>query len=349
MDTSRRLFYPNPLDDVEIHTAFQFRHPIQKGGGLFRDVSYTYFKSVETKRVEDADAIVLVHNFKKQLSPESEAYIRSYADTAEAHKIPLYIFSCGDWTDVLVFDPRVYVFRMSLYASTAGPKDIAIPTVTEDAPAELLFIRPKQEKAVVGFCGMGDFKRLRKWAKYLVENMLIDIKSLFVPAVEARKLGVYWRRAMMQSCSRSPRLINNFIVRKTFSGHAKSVELDPAQARKEYLETSANADFVLAPKGDGNYSNRFIKTLAFGRIPVLVDTDVVLPLEDIIPYEKIIVRVPMKEIKNTAHYIETFYNAHSEEEWMACQKLARETFLKHLVQDTFFKYFFENLLPSRSA
>ena len=229
MVTSRKLFYPNPLDGVEIHPAFQFRHPIQKGGGLFRDVSYTYFETVETNKVSEADAIVLVHNFKKPPTTEIEFYIRAQADTAEAQKIPIYIFSCGDWTDSIVFDPRVHVFRTSLYASTATPKDISIPTVTEDAPPELLFIRSKEGKPVVGFCGMGDFKRLRKWAKYILENVLIDFRSLLRPLSEARKLGVYWRRAMMQSCLQSPRLITNFIVRKTFSGHIKSVELDPTQ------------------------------------------------------------------------------------------------------------------------
>ena len=106
-----------------------------------------------------------------------------------------------------------------------------------------------------------------------------------------------------------------------------------------------DADFVLAPKGDGNYSNRFLEALSLGRIPVLIDTDVVLSLENEIPYEKIMVRIPMNRVGKTPEYIRTYYDALSEEEWKERQKLAREIFNAKLKQDVFFRNFFEHQLP----
>ncbi|MDP2655092.1 MAG: exostosin family protein [bacterium] len=187
---------------------------------------------------------------------------------------------------------------------------------------------------------MGGFDSWRGWVKYYAKNLWYECVSILDPMVRARKLGVYWRRAMMRACERSSLVKTNFIIRQSFSGHAKSIELDPAQARREYLETTANTDFVLSPKGDGNYSNRFLKTLAFGRVPVLVDTDAVLPLEDDIDYAKIIVRVPMGRVADTPRYIRDFYDALTDEEWRSRQQLARDTFEKYLKQDTFFRRFF---------
>ncbi len=338
---SVRLYYPEPLTGIEVHPIFHYLYPpANKGGGLFRDVKYSFFKEAETPDSKSADAIVLVNNFAKELDAEAKEYLKKYADTAERLSKPLFIFSCGDFTDSLRFDSRIWVFRQSLYKSSMESRDICIPTTTEDPPKELLFIRNKNKKPIVAFCGMGGFSSVRSWIKYHAENLFYECVALLKPEMRAKKLGVYWRRAMMRACERSPLVETNFIVRRSFSGHEKSIELNPKQARREYLETTANADFVLAPKGDGNYSNRFLKTLAFGRIPVLVDTDVVLPLEEKIDYSKIIVRVPMRQVENTANYICEFYGALTEEEWKNRQSLARETFEQYLKQDVFFRNFF---------
>jgi hypothetical protein len=340
-----RLFYPAPLPGLEIHPVFHYRHQVDKGGGLFRNIDYAFFERAEVRDIGSAEAIVLPNNFAKEPTAEARAYITQHADEAERVGKPIFIFSCGDWSDTIRFDPRVYVFRQSLYRATMGPRDICIPTTTEDPPPELLFIRDKEERPLVAFCGQGGFATMRRWMKYFAENILADIHALWDPHARARKIGVYWRRAMMRACTRSKKVRTNFIVRRTFSGHAKSIELDPKVARQQYLKTSANADFVLAPKGDGNYSNRFLKTLAFGRIPVAVDTDIVLPLEEVIPYERLMVRVPMNEVGKTADHIARFYDALSNNEWKERQKEARETFLAYLVQEKFFEYYFTKRMP----
>jgi hypothetical protein len=336
-----RLYTPPPLEGLQIHPVFYFLYPPKdKGGGLFRDVQQTFFKESYTSDTATADAIVLANNFYKEPDEKASAYIKQYADMGETLGKPVYIFASGDFVDSIRFDPHVFVFRYSMYKSSAGPKDISTPTVTEEPPQDLLFIQKKRERPLVAFCGQGGFKTTREWASFFIKTGLVLAQSLFRPIVRAHALGVYWRRLMMRACQHSPFLDTNFIVRSSFSGHKNTIELDPKKARREYLETSANADFVLAPKGDGNYSNRFLKTLAFGRIPVLVDTDVVLPLEEVIDYEKIIVRVPMDRVKETPKFIREFYDALTEEEWEARQHLARETFEKYLNQDSFFRKFF---------
>ena len=176
----------------------------------------------------------------------------------------------------------------------------------------------------------------------MLKNLSWDLRALIWPIVHARKRGIYWRRLAMRALEHSPLVKTNFIVRRSFSGALRTIELPPAQARKEYIDSIRHTDFVLAPKGDGNYSNRFIETLSMGRIPVVIDTDIVLPFEDLIAYEKIMVRVPMNRVNNIAAYIREFYDSLTEEEWEERQHLARTVYEQYLRQDQFFNHYFNH-------
>lgn len=43
-----------------------------------------------------------------------------------------------------------------------------------------------------------------------------------------------------------------------------------------------NADFILSVKGDGSFFCRFYEALSLGRIPFFIDTDCILPFENMI-------------------------------------------------------------------
>ncbi len=335
------LNIPEPLSGFDLAAWFAPKWE----GALFRTIGWPVFFEQDVERVapEAARAILLPNTFRF-VTPAIEVYIKTYADLGEKYKIPVYIFSFGDFTDQVRFDQRVYVFRLSVYRPELGPHDIVTPTFTEDNAGESLVLRPKHAKPLVSFCGMGGFPSWKGWIKYYIKNAVWDFRALFNPHAKAKKIGVFWRRTMMRVCDKSSLVDTHFIVRRTFSGLRRTIEIDPKIARKEYLDSIIESDFVLAPKGDGNYSNRFLKTLCLGRIPVIVDTDIVLPLEEAIDYSKIIVRVPMNRVGDTARYIREFYDSLSEEEWAERQRMARKAFEEYLRQDAFFRYFFAHHL-----
>lgn len=293
-----------------------------------------------------AEAIVLPNNFKV-LDDAARAYICTYADVANRVGIPVYVFAFGDSNDQLEFDPRVNVFRLSVYGGGMGPNDIVVPTTAQDFGA--VTIRAKATTPIVSFCGFAAFKTPRQWLAYVVKNLAWEVRAWMHPMLRARKQGIYWRRAVLSVCRRSPLVQTNFILRRSFSGAARTIELDPEQAREEFVSNIVESDFILTPKGDGNYSNRFLEALSLGRIPVLVDTDVVLPEEDEIPYDTFIVRVPMHDVWNTPKYIRAFYDSLSESEWQERQRLARRMFEERLRQDIFFKNFFAKRYGKRTA
>lgn len=339
-----RLHIPESLTGVPLAHWFA---PLPEHMNYKKELPPNFFDT-EVERVPDvshAEAIVLPNNFKDLLTLEAETYIKRYADLGERIGKPVYVFSLGDFTDGVIFDPRVYALRFSLYKDLAGPHDISMPTLTEDNARNGITVRSKRERPMVSFCGMGDLSTWRSRLAFHIKNLGFDIRATFNKNWRARKLGVYWRRAAMRACSDSSLVDTHFIVRKTFSGSRKTIELDPAQARREYLDNIINADFVIAPKGDGNYSNRFLKTLCLGRFPVLTDTNVVLPLEEIIDYSRISVRVPMQDVHKTPEYIRSFYDLLSNETLQARQQEARDVFEKYLRQDAFLRYFFTKNIP----
>ncbi len=338
-----RAYVPEPADSMPIFTLFYFRFaPERKVEGLFKDVLPPNFFEKEVAYAESAaagDAIILPNNFVS-LTEVERVYIRRYADLGESLHKPVYVFSCGDHTDTLRFDPRVKVFRYSLYRSSMSTQDICTPTLTEDLGRDGISIRPKSEIPTISFCGRADFASNRELLAAWVKRAFFELMSRVSPPARAHIRGIFWRKWSVNSFKHTALVKTLFIIRKTFSGAEKTIELDPAQARKEFIDSLIETDFVLAPKGDGNYSNRFLEALSMGRIPVLIDTDAVLPLEDKIDYAKLVVRVPMGKIKKTPEYVREFYDALTEEEWKKRQQLARDTFVKYLSQDAFFNQFF---------
>lgn len=333
------FFVPPPLTGVDVHPVFFFLYP-PPSTGLFQErVPPSYFASAARVPIEEATAIVIPNNFK-YTDARIDAYIQSYADMAERYGLPLYIFACGDFTEQLIFDPRALVFRYSLYRSALQPQDISIPTVTEDLGMDGISYRTKSDRPTISFCGKADFPTVRSRIAYYVKNVAADLRSVVQPIHRARKVGIYWRRRAIAVCKKSALLRTNFIIRSSFSGSKATIELDPGRARTEFIDSVVESDFVLAPKGDGNYSNRFLEALSLGRIPVIVETDVVLPLEHIIAYDRCVVRIPMRDVSRMPEYIRAWYDALDETQWKEAQAYARYVYATYLRIDTYFTAFF---------
>jgi hypothetical protein len=331
-----RIYCPEPLAAHDVAYLFYFKYARERlVKNVFNEPMPPNFFELDVAYValEEAQAVVLPNNFLR-LTDEAQEYIARHADHAHRRGIPIFVFSLGDLTDGLRFDPRVRVFRVSAYRSSMSLQDIVIPTLTTDLGASGITLREKSDTPVVSFCGQAGYVTLRQWAGYFVKNMLLPSQ---------RRLGVYWRRRMMAACRHSLLVTAKFIVRRSYSMAARTIELAPIAARRDFVLNVQESDFVLAPKGDGNYSNRFLEALSMGRIPVVPDTDIVLPLEHEIDYAKILVSVPMTQIKDTPRLIRAYYDSLSADVWRERQRLARETYERNLRQDAYFKKFFAEL------
>ena len=81
-----------------------------------------------------------------------------------------------------------------------------------------------------------------------------------------------------------------------------------------------------------------------GRVPVFVDTDCVLPLEEKIDYKKFVLFVDYHELNQIREKVKNFWNQISNDEFQAMQRLARQTFEQYLNMPAFLNYILPSLL-----
>jgi hypothetical protein len=150
-------------------------------------------------------------------------------------------------------------------------------------------------------------------------------------------LGRYTRGMALRLLSQSDRVRANFIINDAF--FVKLIQEDPARQRalqNTFYENTMGSDYVLCVRGAGNFSYRFYEALCCGRIPVFVDTDCVLPLEDVIDYQKHCVWVPENDLRTIVNRIVAFHDALSAEEFVSLQKGCRQLWESHLSSEGYF-------------
>ncbi len=108
--------------------------------------------------------------------------------------------------------------------------------------------------------------------------------------------------------------------------------------RQEYVEHMLRNDYIFCPRGAGNYSLRLFETIASGRIPILIDTDLVMPFADVIPWQEIAVWVPMSEIDRLDEHVVAFHTRLGEHGYRALQTRLRDICERYLSRDGVNKY-----------
>jgi hypothetical protein len=316
------ILYPN-LGDAERENPF--------GEKVFE-----YFKEPVVEIVKDAqsaDYLCLPHNFNYIKS--NIEYLHSFVELAEKYSKKILIFFPGD-SDEEVHVPNAIIFRNSEYGYKKKDNEIIMPAYAVDLGRKYRLLERKKEGIlVVGFCGWATYASFREWTSYIFFNL---IQSLI--GESAKKKGLYFRRAAISVLKKSADIKTNFIIRSSYSGNAKTLAADPTVARAEYVDTIKNSDFTLAPKGDGNFSVRFYEALSLGRIPLMIDTDCVLPLDLDIDYKEYLPSVPHREIGKLPAVVKDFYEKIPAEEYLARQKELRRLFDEYLRIDSFFKFMF---------
>lgn len=330
-----KIFIPEPVSDISLlpfldehsqagrNRLFQSLPP-REYAGIFERVSYA----------NEADIVVVPHDYA--YLHKHPAYLLQCQEHAYMMRKPLIIFAYQD-------DPRpitvsgAIIVRPSAYRSELGVHEILMPAYVEDIGAQYgKEPLSKGNKPIVAFTGKAGFHDRKEWLKYIVRN--------YIMRQGPHKQGIYFRRHALASLANDQRIECNTIIRKRYSAHRNTIEIPPAQAREEYIRSIQNAHFTLAPRGDGNYSLRFYETLSLGRIPVLIDTDTPLPLQDKIDYDACIVRVPWQEVDHVGDYIVRFFECHNEAQLREAQQRAREIFESFLYMPKFLNYLFAKIV-----
>jgi hypothetical protein len=277
---------------------------------------------VELVPLEEADAAVLVAPWElvREDAAARERALAFIARAGAAGRKTIVFFNDDD-DQPLDLDGAI-VFRTSLYRSRRRPYEFALPAWSEDFLERYLegtlSLREKSPRPVVGFCGAAieSTSRLagpRRRVSAVVRRPVRD------PGVRA---------VALQRLAKSLHVDTNFALRSSFWGGALSGDdayRQMEEARREYVQNIVDSDYVLCARGAGNFSYRLYETLSCGRIPVFVDTDCLLPLEDEIDWRALCVWVDARRVDRIARAVRSFHDRLSPTEFLERQHRARAT------------------------
>ena len=194
---------------------------------------------------------------------------------------------------------NVHVFRTSINKTRQKKNEFAMPAWSADF--KFTGTTYKCNKPVVSFCGAITDPVREKCIQQLEKNSKVKV---------------------------------DFIIRRAFWGGSPH---NPT-LRSEYIENIKNSDMVLCCRGAGNFSYRLYETLSVGRIPIIIDTDISLPCDDVIKWSNFIITTP----ETINEDIEKWWDNIDEKKYKSLQKYSRDIYEKFLCPSGFFNYITNN-------
>ena len=107
--------------------------------------------------------------------------------------------------------------------------------------------------------------------------------------------------------------------------------------RVQFFKNMSDNLYSLCVRGGGNYSFRFGESLMMGRIPILIDTDCILPFENEIPYDTNCIRIKPENFDRIFDVVQEYHDAHTEEELIAIQKQNRIIWEEYFIPKNTYK------------
>ncbi|MEC7986858.1 MAG: exostosin family protein [Myxococcota bacterium] len=123
-------------------------------------------------------------------------------------------------------------------------------------------------------------------------------------------------------------LDTNFFPVDAIFGHIPHAQQQ--QLRQSFVQNLQQQIFAFAPRGVGNYSVRFFEALRAGRIPVLLDTGMVFPCEDLIDWHDFIICK-----QNEDELVETMFDWVRNRDLVELQRRCREIWENYLKFSSF--------------
>ncbi|HBV01164.1 MAG TPA: hypothetical protein DEF00_02075 [Candidatus Taylorbacteria bacterium] len=273
------------------------------------------------------------------------AYLKRVYALAQSANKKVLLFDYSDHVDKSIQIPdHAILFRVSCYRHHKKHNEIIMPYFVEDMRASYA-IEPKgkSESCVVGYCGQSQFQNARRKAraslKWILFWVLLCARRDKEPLVH--KLGTFLRSEAL-SILRKGGVATSFIERPFYSLHRSTMPLDPREVRHEYVENLRECDLALSVRGGANASQRFYETLSASRIPLFLDTDCVLPLEEIIQYDEVLLRVLSRELSTLSERASAWFTIQSPESFLLREKRARKLYDEYLRLDKYFAIVFDS-------
>lgn len=295
-----------------------------------------YYELVEN--VSECDIVIFPIDYVSFLEYKSDLELLNLK--AQKHKKPIWIYSAGDY-GFTNYIKNSYTFRLGGFNSKLNTTSFILPSFINDPYLTQIpkgfFTLNKPTKPNIGFVGhaqSGTLKYMKESLNHIKFNVKRVLKKrqadyqVFYPSSIKR---AYYLSAL----AKNEELNTQFILRTQYRAGVKTEE-EKQQSVKVFYKNIYDNAYTFCSRGVGNFSVRFYETLAMGRIPILLNTDCRLPLEEDINWDQHCVIVPESQANTIAQKVLEFHNSKSETEFIALQKSNRLLWETKLVRDCYF-------------
>jgi hypothetical protein len=298
---------------------------------------------LELAPLEAADVAVLPFAWEcVHQHPEAQATAARFVRAALEAGKPAAVFFFSDSDAPVPLEATV--FRTSLAQRSRRPREFALPAWNEDIVSEFchgrLPVRPRPPNPTIGFCGRVPRRgRLREFLGKFRRR----------PSFAVNKL----RSDVLDALRRSTAVQSRFIERPFFYGDSaanaeSSSQLQHRQWRREFVDNLIGSDYALCVRGIGNFSFRLYEALCCGRIPVIVDTDCVLPFDWEVRWQDYGVWVRPDALDSIGDRVAEFNAGLSDRAFVELQHECRRLWEDRLSPEGFFRNFYRHFQCAES-
>ena len=239
----------------------------------------------------------------------------------------------------------------SIYKTLNKSNYIPLPVIIRDPlqyiNKDKIDIRKLNKIPSIGFCGQIDsnsmvsllklFKRV--WQNILFYSQLSNrYTGPIIPPTLLR------RRVLDIIEEKSDKIYSVFIRRNKYQGGISKKDYSFDGIRTEFYQNINSTDYTICIRGTGNFSARFYETLGLGRIPIFINTDCILPFNDVIDWKKHVVWIEYNEISNIETIILEFHKSLTEETFNKLQISNRRLWERYFSFSGFIKNLTSHLI-----
>ena len=234
------------------------------------------------------------------------------------------------------------VFRVSMIAGQPYQNEFPLPTLITGEEFEHWQPAPHTERAAIGFVGQAQHELYHKAISQRGEEEVHQVGYELIESTNSLlrtpvNIGLLLRKRALATLSQSELVESNFLVRDSYHFRGAAAG-NPASTRSDFLASLHDHAYSLCVRGAGNYSIRLYETLAAGRIPIILNTALVLPLSNQIDWRSLGVWVESDQLANIDQVVADFHASMTPVELRERQREIRDTWLRYLAPQTFWKH-----------
>jgi hypothetical protein len=147
------------------------------------------------------------------------------------------------------------------------------------------------------------------------------------------------RQDILSVIYNSKEIKSDLVIRQGFW----APELSKDDARIQFLDNMINNTFIICIRGAGNFSYRLYESMMMGRIPIIIDSDQILPFEKVIDYKCFSFRIDFKESNNIINILKDISNKLSDNDIINMQKNSRNIWKEYMSPEGWIKNFTKEL------